>query len=72
MATLIANAKKEIEDMEEKDGTLKHNYLSKYMEARKKSGLSLSINNDTFMKYLVEDLVIPEVDKEYNKLYGKN
>jgi hypothetical protein len=74
MRTLIANARKEIEDLEAKDSSLKHIYLKKYIDARKKAGLSTTITSkdETFMKYLVEDLKLPEVDKEYERLYGKN
>jgi flagellar motility protein MotE (MotC chaperone) len=72
MLRLIAKARKEIEDLEAKDSNLRNIYYDKYMEARKKAGLSTDKveNSDNFIKYMVEDISLPEVDEEYNKLYA--
>jgi hypothetical protein len=74
MCVSIAKARKEIEDLDEKYPELKNKYFNKYMDARKQAGLSTDrASVDTsFMKYLVEDAVIPEVDAEYKKLYETN
>ena len=72
MRTLIAKARKEIETLEEKDASLKQSYYERYVNARKQAGLKTEKNNeDNFMKFLVEDLSAPEIDAEYEKLFGK-
>lgn len=73
MVTLIANSRKEIEDLDRKYPHLREAYLKKYMDARESVGLPTdgSTIETTFMKYLVEDLSLPEVDEEYRKLYGE-
>ena len=70
MKILIAKARKEIEDMDAKDSSLKTLYMERYMKARKQAGLKEDLNEETFMKFLVEDISLPEVDAEYNRLYG--
>lgn len=70
MVGLIAKARREIELLEEKDATLLNTYMKKYMDARKTAGLPVDRVDDSFMKYLVEDLDLPEVNEEYAKLYG--
>lgn len=72
MRILIAKARKEIEDLEAKDGELKKSYYDRYINARKQAGLKVEKSNeDNFMKFLVEDLSLPEIDAEYEKLFGK-
>jgi len=70
--TLIAKAKREVEQLDEKDPTLNSKYLERYLNARKQAGLKTSEAEltESFMKYLVDDIPIPEVDMEYKKLYG--
>lgn len=71
MVNLIAKARYEIEQLEIANPDLKTNYYNKYVEARKAA--NLPVDKDTvsqsFMKYLVEDLHIPEVDEEYRNMY---
>lgn len=71
MVTLIAKARKEIKDMEDKDPSLKSKYYDKYMNARKEAGLSIDQKSlqESFMKYLVQDAELPEVDQEYRNLF---
>lgn len=69
MVGLIAKARREIEILEEKDESLLETYMKKYMDARKSAGLPVDRADDSFMKYLVEDLLLPEVDEEYARLY---
>lgn len=73
MAVSIAKARKEIEDWEGKMPELRERYYERYMEARKKAGLSTDkASVDTsFIKYMVEDINIPEAEKVYQDLYGK-
>ena len=56
MKDVIIKTRKEIEEMEKKDGSYKENYFKTYCDARTKSGLDNSQNQDTFMKFLVEDV----------------
>jgi len=73
MSGLIAMARRDIEEMDSKDPSYKEKYYNKYMEARKQSGLTATkVETDTsFMKFLLEDVTIPAVDEEYNRLYKK-
>ena len=59
MKNSIIKARKEIEDMDEKDSSYKEVYLNKYLEARKKTGLDVTNMKDSFMKYMVEDAELP-------------
>lgn len=55
MKDIIIKTRKQIAEMEEKDSSYKENYYQKYLDARSQSGLDNSVNQDTFMKFLVED-----------------
>jgi hypothetical protein len=70
MCTNIARSIREIQELDEKEPELKHQYYEKYMEARKASGLKT--DEESFIKYLVEDIRIPEVEQEYNRLYNED
>ena len=72
MAGLIARARREIEELDEKNPELKRVYFNKYMDARRQAGLSTSQvdTSDNFIKYMVEDLTLPAVEAEYQRLYG--
>jgi len=74
MCGLIAKARKEIEDMDKENPELKTTYFNKYMEARRKANLSTDRESldDSFVKYLVEDIKIQALEDEYNRLYGEN
>jgi hypothetical protein len=72
MITLIAKARKEIDDLDKTEPAFKETFLKKYYEAREQSGLSNSPDQHTFLKYLVEDVSLPEIDKEYQLLFGEN
>lgn len=73
MVGLIAKARHELEVLDAEHPELKEKYMDKYLEARRKAGLPTdrASTDQTFMKYLVEDLKIPEVDVEYERLYGE-
>ncbi len=73
MTGLIARARREIEEIDREHPELRGQYYNKYCEARKQAGLPVTGNPNTdesFMKYLVQDAVIPEADAEYEKIYG--
>lgn len=73
MKGYIAKARKELEDLDKKHPEMKELYMKKYTDARKRAGLPVDkdVLEGSFMKYMVEDLVLPEVDEEYERLYGK-
>lgn len=70
MRGLIAKARREIEELDKEDPNLSKVYYQKYVDARKQADLPVDRVDDSFMKYLVEDIVIPAVDEEYNKLFN--
>jgi hypothetical protein len=72
MVGLIAKVRKEINDLDEQDPHLDKMYYQKYIDARKKANLPVdSSTKNTFMRYLVEDLSLPAVDIEYDRMYKK-
>lgn len=52
----IIKARQEIKELDVKNPSLRENYFNKYMEARKKAGLSTEQHADNFIKYLVDDI----------------
>lgn len=55
MKNIIIKTRDEIEKMEQESDTYAKNYFKKYCDARSDSGLDISTNQNTFMKFLVED-----------------
>jgi hypothetical protein len=74
MTGLIAKARREIEEMDRENPELRQLYYNKYMEARKQAGLSIEKidSSENFIKYMVEDVKIPAIEEEYNRLYGES
>lgn len=58
MKETIIKTRAEIEKMEKEDESYAKNYFKKYCDARAESGLDNATHNDTFMKFLVEDVDI--------------
>lgn len=56
MKASILKARKEIADLDEKDPTLKTVYMKKYMDARAEAGLDMNNADQSFIKYMVEDI----------------
>ena len=52
---IIIKTRQEIENMEKDDDSYAKEYFKKYCEARKGAGLDNSNNQETFMKFLVDD-----------------
>lgn len=71
MAVNVAKARYEIEMLDEKQPELKASYLDRYMKARKQANLPTDREavDTSFMKFLVEDVVVPELEDVYNKMY---
>lgn len=55
MKDIIIKTREEISAMEAEDESYSKNYYKKYCDAREGAGLNNSSNQDTFMKFLVED-----------------
>ena len=55
MKDIIIKTRDQLTDMEKQDESYAKTYFKKYCDARTESGLSNSTNEDTFMKFLVED-----------------
>jgi hypothetical protein len=55
MKDIIIKTRDQLTDMEKQDELYAKTYFKKYCDARTESGLSNSTNEDTFMKFLVED-----------------
>lgn len=74
MAGLIARARHEIEELDTAHPELKNTYYNKYMDARRQAGLSIDKidSGQNFIKYMVEDVQIPAIENEYNRLYKDN
>jgi len=68
----LARARKDIEEMDAKDPSYKQKYMEKYLNARKEANLPVDKQefDTSFMKYLVQDVAIPAVDAEYERLFG--
>jgi hypothetical protein len=73
MAGLIAKTRREIEDLEDSHPELKTTYYQRYIDARRQAGLPVTSDtvDTSFMRYLVEDVKLPGVDIEYNKLFNQ-
>lgn len=61
---IIIKTRQEIVEMNEKYPDYREQYFNKYMEARKQAGLDIENIQDTFMKFMVEDAVIPTIDTD--------
>lgn len=74
MVDLIARARHELKELDAKDPTLRGNYYERYLQARQQANLPTDKTNidQSFMRYLVEDAVLPEVDSVYKQLYQEN
>lgn len=71
MAVNVAKARYEIEMLDEKQPELKASYLDRYMKARKQANLPTDREavDTSFMKFLVEDVHVQELEDVYNKMY---
>jgi len=63
---IIVKTRDELKDLDEKHPTFKDSYFDKYMNARKEAGLDENIREtqDNFMKFMVEDAIIPTIDTD--------
>jgi hypothetical protein len=59
MKDIIIKTRAEIQELEKNNDEYAKTYFKKYCDARSESGLDNSANQDTFMKFLVEDEELP-------------
>ena len=62
---IIIKTRKDVNKLDKLHPTFKDNYFQKYMEAREKTGLDRQVTKegqDNFIKYMVEDVLIPTID----------
>lgn len=65
---ILGQLKLDIEENEEKYPDHRNQYFEKYKNARKEVGLDVKQLEGNFMRFMVEDKIIPEVEEEYNRL----
>lgn len=61
---VIIKTRKELVEMDEKYPDYREKYFTKYMDARKQAGLDTTNVQDNFMKFMVEDAVLPTIDTD--------
>ena len=63
---IIVRTRQKLSNLDKENPEFKEKYFEKYMDARKKSGLDENIRDvqDNFMKYMVEDVLIPTIDTD--------
>lgn len=66
---ILVDTRKSIEELDETYPTYKDKYFDKYVKARESAGLSVEVLEDNFMKFMVEDCIIPEVEELYKEKY---
>lgn len=69
---ILVKTRKELEELEALDPTYKDKYFDKYKNAREKAGIKLddAQMQENFVKFMVEDYELPEIDDLYNKTYN--
>ena len=55
MKDIIIKTRKELDVLDDSNAEFNKNYYSKYIQARRKAGLTEQENQDNFMKFMVED-----------------
>ena len=61
---IIIDTRKRVAELEEQDSEFKEKYYAKYVKAREDVGLDMDSekSGQNFMKFLVEDAVLPGID----------
>lgn len=74
MLTTIAKTRREIEFIEKTDPEAKKDHINRYNQAREEAGLPTDWQqtDDSYIKYIAEDLKVPEADAEYDRLFGED
>jgi hypothetical protein len=63
---IIIKTRKEVDDLDNEFPTFKETYYQKYMSAREEAGIKESKEDSqgNFIKYLVEDAILPGIDDD--------
>lgn len=71
---IILETRKRIADLEEQDSEFKDKYYAKYVKAREDVGLTMDPKEagQNFMKFLVEDAVLPGIDDVKETIQSEN
>lgn len=68
---LIAKTRLELEELDTHHPTFKASYFEKYQEARKAAGItgeSVKDTQDNFIRFMVEDVQVPELEQAYQEM----
>lgn len=70
MQTLIAKTMIQIDELDEKDPHLKDLFYTRYKQAREEAGIPIDDSklNESFVKFMVEDIKLPEIQQLYQEL----
>jgi hypothetical protein len=65
---IIIKSRKKLEELDQQNSEFAKLYLAKYNKARENAGIDTSdpSNNDNFMKFMVEDAILPGIDSVLN------
>jgi len=65
---IIIKSRKKLEELDQQNSEFAKLYLAKYNKARENAGIDTSdpSNNDNFMKFMVEDAILPGIDSILN------
>jgi hypothetical protein len=68
---IIVKTRKQVEELDSEHPDFINSYFEKYKKARDEAGLTEEKDDaqNNFMKYMVEDVTIPEIDELYNQTY---
>lgn len=71
---VVVGTMRSLEEMDVANPDFNARYFDKYAEARKIAGLSVDLSSkemqDNFMKYMVEEVRVPEFESMYEETYG--
>lgn len=69
---ILVTTKKNIEDLDATNPEFNERYFEKYRKARLSAGLEdVNKSEENFIKFMVEDVSLPEVDELYKEKYGE-
>ena len=67
---ILVKTRKELEELDSEHPTFSESYFDKYKKAREQAGFQMDDMQDNFIKFMVEDVTIPEVEALYEEKYG--
>jgi hypothetical protein len=68
IANILVKTRKELDVLDFENPTFTDKYFEKYQNARKTAGLEdVNVSKENFLKYMVEDINLPEIEELYQK-----